>query len=75
LTNRATWHKDSTEYKYKVMFRLLQALKTAALFGALEHVYDSFLLLTDPEPDEAALTEDELDDLLAMPGLQEYLHP
>jgi hypothetical protein len=43
-----------------------------------EQLYDSFVLLTDPEfsdETDVGLTEDDLAALLALPGLQEWLEP
>lgn len=52
-------------------------LETSTVFGALEQILHSLLMLTSPVDEELdfALAEDELDDLLAMPGLEDYLDP
>lgn len=50
-------------------------LKTAQLFGTLDQVYDSLVLLTDPDTADAGLGDDDLEALLAMPALQEWLAP
>jgi hypothetical protein len=54
------------------------ALKSSELFAPLEQIYDSLLLLTDPEFDEetdVSLTDDDLDVFLSFPDVQEYVNP
>jgi hypothetical protein len=53
-------------------------LKSGRMFMTLEQLYDSLVLLTDPDFDEEAdvsLTGEDLDALLAIPEVQEYVNP
>jgi hypothetical protein len=53
-------------------------LKSGKLFTTLEQIYDSLLLLTDPEFDEetdVSLTDDDVDVFLSLPDVQEYVNP
>lgn len=52
-------------------------LRPLELLGALGQLFASFVVLTAPEPDDAgtSMTADELDDLLATPGLEDWLDP
>lgn len=52
-------------------------LSPLPVFSALEQVFYSLILLTDPQGDlgRGALRLDQLDDLLALPRLQDWLVP
>lgn len=53
-------------------------LKSGRLFTTLDQIYDSLLLLTDPEFDEdtdVTLTDADLDLFLSFPDVQEYVNP
>jgi hypothetical protein len=53
------------------------ALAPTRLLGALEQLFYSLVILTETETDDVrvAMSSDELDDLLAMPGLEDWLDP
>jgi hypothetical protein len=53
-------------------------LKSSHLFQMLEHLYDSFVLLTDPEfsdETDVTLSDEDLVVMLSLPRLQEWLEP
>jgi hypothetical protein len=54
------------------------ALKTNQLFATLDQLYDSLVTLTDPQLSDATdigLTDEDVEALLSLPDVQEYLNP
>ena len=54
------------------------ALKTSHLFAMLEQLYDSVVILTDPELNDetdVGLTDEDVEVMLLLPEVQEYMNP